>query len=833
MLRGELLSEEGLTALSSSWPFLLGTTWTVLGLSCTDAVVQRFEKLGAQAFDAKYLHLHWNDSWNSIVSRNTSTSSEKSDSNEMTVLNGATEFFFSTCWLLRSSLYPLLRVENEFHQRNRQVLALVQDRANHPDQQALPAHLQEVAASAVSTWFGLDAFFQNVEFASLMTRFALLQLRWVHAALPTQHAIPDWMAKEPARWLARVAQQQQQHKLLKPWHAEQAVTITTQLLSIGSQNEKSAFSPLVLTELIRVAAAFVRTGVSKARRKENRRSRRRGFGDQPQPLQSDEIVDERSLDTYLSFDASDLGVAVFTNQRVCKELCPTLLQTFRALDIVEGLDVDREASFDKFSVKVEIADLLLRLWGHPNGECRASILRQPAKEMASFASSVAAAIGYLLDDACQRFADVTKAAKRRSVPVVSRRDQAFIEAQTKGAVSGFMCARRLLLLLCRFSIEPAFASAIAKDPVTSADMAAMVVHFLDILTSPEGGTNADLDLMALTPESSKSLGSREASMSAFERRSAASSLVAARTKGRKEFGLDVSILSHQLLGLAARWCYPDVEAKNASVTWLRALANQEDCDVLRYKAILDRLIRLPERASANAALLVFQHDGYVDPSVWVNQDTATAELTDNQKQWRRTAAQEQMNHSEIDAVANHRKIATFLDTLAAQKSPAETRLKDDDVKRLQDEIMTEESNLTEEGYGEKLSEWVVSSEPFASPDNGNLLHFFSKTAQSRGVVGSGKSLVKEARKCHKGIPVPHANSAVYVCFSEERMDLCRAIVTGPVDTPYAHGIFVMDVYFPPTYPQIPPLMQWMTTGIFRSDPYPYRVHFVVFSQLCS
>jgi baculoviral IAP repeat-containing protein 6 len=122
-------------------------------------------------------------------------------------------------------------------------------------------------------------------------------------------------------------------------------------------------------------------------------------------------------------------------------------------------------------------------------------------------------------------------------------------------------------------------------------------------------------------------------------------------------------------------------------------------------------------------------------------------------------------------------------------------------------------DLKEDGYGEDLSEWVVSSESFAGTGDGPLLHFFDKTARrNHGPVGSGKLLTKEARKCHKGIPVPHANSAVFVCFAEERMDLCRAIVTGPVDTPYAHGIFVMDVYFPPTYPQIPPLVQWMTTG---------------------
>lgn len=33
-----------------------------------------------------------------------------------------------------------------------------------------------------------------------------------------------------------------------------------------------------------------------------------------------------------------------------------------------------------------------------------------------------------------------------------------------------------------------------------------------------------------------------------------------------------------------------------------------------------------------------------------------------------------------------------------------------------------------------------------------------------------------------------------------------------MDTPYAHGLFVFDVYFPPDYPHVPPLVTFMTTG---------------------
>ena len=44
------------------------------------------------------------------------------------------------------------------------------------------------------------------------------------------------------------------------------------------------------------------------------------------------------------------------------------------------------------------------------------------------------------------------------------------------------------------------------------------------------------------------------------------------------------------------------------------------------------------------------------------------------------------------------------------------------------------------------------------------------------------------------------------------MDLVRVLVTGPVDTPYSLGCFAFDVYFPPNYPNIPPVFKLITTG---------------------
>jgi Ubiquitin-conjugating enzyme len=126
--------------------------------------------------------------------------------------------------------------------------------------------------------------------------------------------------------------------------------------------------------------------------------------------------------------------------------------------------------------------------------------------------------------------------------------------------------------------------------------------------------------------------------------------------------------------------------------------------------------------------------------------------------------------------------------------------------------------MSEDTYGEILAEWVVSSVPFANQTGAasSFLHYYNATIRKHGTFASGKTLVHEARRCHKTLPVPHSNAASFVCYAEERMDLCRAVITGPVDTPYAFGIFVFDIYYPMNYPQIPPLVNFMTTGAWRN-----------------
>jgi ubiquitin-protein ligase len=55
-------------------------------------------------------------------------------------------------------------------------------------------------------------------------------------------------------------------------------------------------------------------------------------------------------------------------------------------------------------------------------------------------------------------------------------------------------------------------------------------------------------------------------------------------------------------------------------------------------------------------------------------------------------------------------------------------------------------------------------------------------------------------------------SSIFVRCDEERIDVLKALIVGPDDTPYSGGLFVFDIFFPSDYPNVPPLVNLETTG---------------------
>jgi len=62
------------------------------------------------------------------------------------------------------------------------------------------------------------------------------------------------------------------------------------------------------------------------------------------------------------------------------------------------------------------------------------------------------------------------------------------------------------------------------------------------------------------------------------------------------------------------------------------------------------------------------------------------------------------------------------------------------------------------------------------------------------------------------------------------MDLLRAVIMGPAGTPYHDGLFFFDIYFPPQYPNVPPMVNYRAGGL-RLNPNLYACGKVCLSLL--
>jgi len=87
-------------------------------------------------------------------------------------------------------------------------------------------------------------------------------------------------------------------------------------------------------------------------------------------------------------------------------------------------------------------------------------------------------------------------------------------------------------------------------------------------------------------------------------------------------------------------------------------------------------------------------------------------------------------------------------------------------------------------------------------------HSFSSHAQSAKL--NVRTLFQELSAFRTSLPVEYGSS-IFVRAVEGRLDLLRALIIGPEDTPYANGCFLFDIWLN-DYPNKPPKVQFRTTG---------------------
>jgi len=612
---------------------------------------------------------------------------------------------------------------------------------------------------------------------------------------------------------------------------------------------KQMFSPPVLCELIRIAGSFIREGVRRARKKEQQRTRRRKTDTEEQLDFELDVIDDRTLDVYRSFDARDLGVTVFTNPFVATQLCRILMRAYMAMDAVEGMDVEREHLFEKFRVKHEVVDMLLYLWSHPNGESRNTILAHfDDVAMNEFSSSVAKTLLFQLDQSCQfilDIRDIKSAHEERfrsmhEIPPLPPQDEAAIDHHTGFLSFSLFQCRRLLMILCKFSLEEKIAASLGGNrdsigeeisgKVAVRDLASMFVNLMDRFTAEDGGLDPELEMKPIPKDerSAEILSSLQGVNFPQVIADKLHYLLYSRRFMLLQYGFDASLMAHQFFALAARWhSAAGIVGKDGNRTspFLEAVAKNDLCDIQHLRNVFIRLVGAPQEMRGSLidnASYILKRDGYVDTTIWKESFNDIVKGPNSERHMN-TAKQDRMSHDELEQLSKTKDIASFLDDLEYALSAKKTmtvagKWGEKSMTCLEATILEQGEVINDEVYTELLQEWVVSSEAFQSQSGNGFAHAYDSIVRGRSVdgIGLGKVLVKEARKCKRRLPAPHPNTSVFVCFAEERTDLCKAAIIGAAETPFSMGMFEFDILFPADYPNSPPLFHFNTTGDGRT-----------------
>ncbi|XP_071101148.1 uncharacterized protein [Haliotis cracherodii] len=417
---------------------------------------------------------------------------------------------------------------------------------------------------------------------------------------------------------------------------------------------------------------------------------------------------------------SDLAAMVETCPSVQNQLGPALLRTYVSVDVVEGLDVDKD-EFDKYSARSEIGKLIEHLWRR--ADCRTSIVQQCEKEIfQNFLGAILDTLLYMLHDSLSRLANIKKieVAKQNepewnALSLQEKKDKEHFLKNEEHVGKGFMA------------------------------MANQTLEFIDLLTRAEEVARCF---------TRQPLAKRAASV--------------------------ICGFLESLCGSKAKdYKVKDFEKYNFSPQQL----------LLQITTILLRIAR-EVSASKDNFLVNMATDAEFDAS---NLDKALSVISskglaeeDSLQQFQHLIHQLRQLHEETrsdEVVAS--------DELSVVKELDGVAVDQDQVLEVYTRCMTGCRFLTAD---------IQESHSYLS----NLQSLDPRSPKV-------KVLMKEMKQLQQNLPV-HPNAAIFVVQEEERIDVMRALVTGPVGTPYSLGCFVFDIYFPASYPNSAPLVKIITTG---------------------
>ncbi|KAF6265753.1 ubiquitin elongating factor core-domain-containing protein [Scenedesmus sp. NREL 46B-D3] len=506
-----------------------------------------------------------------------------------------------------------------------------------------------------------------------------------------------------------------------------------------------------------------------------------------------------------------LVASVLGTSAAQQQLAPALMRIYGQADFVVGLDVDRD-DYDKFTMRHQIDQILEELWR--DERCRECIRQHATASAAAAAAGAAAGPGsaagglfagfvsavlndlmYLFKDSLERLADVKQiedskadaAAWSALADDVRADKQAFYRGQQRTA-GGFMAlARTTLDLLNTLSGDVVIARTFLQQPLLG-KTAYAALHFMELLVGPRCQS-----LQVANPKRYN-----------FDRQALLLSMVQLTTQLGKHAEFLQEVLMGNTLQLALQL--------GMHAWFLQALAEEPEFDPKLLQAAVDLLNASHAYAAADSLAAVL-----------AAAVARTSAARGGQQSKRQRTSQAGGPAGGTNAGADTDATAAA----AAAEMEADGVLTPEAVEAEVSQLVAAWGTVVGEGpgsYEEAEGAYAAALQPLsvgvfdAAAAGAFNSQFSAMAAQPEGDASQKlRRLGRELRDLRGKTSLPVAAAAAcFVWQDEERPDKVRCVISGPQDTPYEGGLFVFDVYFPPGYPNVPPLMVLETTGEGRA-----------------
>ncbi|KAF8090047.1 hypothetical protein N665_0490s0043 [Sinapis alba] len=145
--------------------------------------------------------------------------------------------------------------------------------------------------------------------------------------------------------------------------------------------------------------------------------------------------------------------------------------------------------------------------------------------------------------------------------------------------------------------------------------------------------------------------------------------------------------------------------------------------------------------------------------------------------------------------------------------------------RVEEVISAQSSSRVKRNMEDYLGKYLFFKKFDIVEDLGDHEYATQGTTSKQHSKEWGKRIQEEWRILENDLP-----EMIFVRAYESRMDLLRAVIIGADGTPYHDGLFFFDIFFPDTYPSVPPMVHYQSGGL-RINPNLYNCGKVCLSLL--